>query len=89
MALHGGPCPRRRGDDNLGVSEDAAVSVCLSVRPSETLEVLRVVLGALLGGIFIWVSGSDKRKLLTLSEELLSQTNLTTQSQRHPVFKEM
>lgn len=64
-------------------------SVCLSVRPSETLEVLRVVLGALLGGIFIWVSGSDKRKLLTLSDELLSQTNLTAQSQRHPVFKEM
>lgn len=78
------------GDDNLGVLEDAAVSSsCLSVCPSETLEVLRVVLGALLGGIFIWVSGSDKRKLQTLSDELLLQTNLTTQSQRHPVFKEM
>lgn len=48
-----------------------------SVCPSETLEVLRVALGSLLAGISIWVSVSDKRKLQTLSDEFLSQTDLT------------
>lgn len=66
MALHEGPGPRRGRGQSVCFR-----GCCRFLLLSETLELLRVVLGSLLGGIFIWVSGSDKRKLLIPSSEFL------------------